>query len=70
MIDATLRDREILLSANIPVDGVKELFLEFKQNGVEIAQTLKEQPWGATDFLVRDLDGNLICFASPTEKQN
>jgi uncharacterized glyoxalase superfamily protein PhnB len=49
---------------------VKELFLEFKQNGVEIAQTLKEQPWGATDFLVRDLDGNLICFASPTEKQN
>jgi catechol 2,3-dioxygenase-like lactoylglutathione lyase family enzyme len=70
VIDAALRDRETLLSANIPVDGVKELFLEFKQNGVEIVQTLKEQPWGATDFLVRDLDGNLICFASPTEKQN
>jgi hypothetical protein len=28
------------------------------------------QPWDATDFLIRDLDGNLICFASPTEKQN
>lgn len=69
-IDAALRDRETLLSANIPVDGVKELFLEFKRSGVEIFQTLKEQPWGADDFIIRDLDGNLICFASPTEKQN
>jgi catechol 2,3-dioxygenase-like lactoylglutathione lyase family enzyme len=64
VVDAGLREREILLGAQIPVDGVKELFLEFRDRGVEFAQTLKPQPWGASDFIVRDPDGNLVCFAS------
>lgn len=59
-----VRDQAAVLAANIPVDGVKALFLEFQRRGVTFAQALKEQPWGTTDFLVRDLDGNLICFAS------
>jgi hypothetical protein len=65
VVDPPLKEREILLSANIVVDGVKELFLEFKSRGVEFAQALKSQPWGAADFIVRDVDRNLICFASP-----
>jgi len=65
LIDPSLRERESLLAAAIVVDGVKELFLEFKRRGVAFAQALKLQPWDATDFIVRDLDGNLICFASP-----
>src|SRR5262249_6084571 len=64
LIDPSLRERESLLGANIVVDGVKALFLEFQRRGVDFAQTLKEQPWGATDFVVRDIDGNLLCFAS------
>jgi len=64
-IEPLLRERESLLSAAIVVEGVKELFLEFKRGGVDFAQALKLQPWDATDFIVRDLDDNLICFASP-----
>ena len=58
---------EDLLTAAIPVDGVKSLFLEFKANNVEFHQTLKRQPWGATDFIVKDPDGNLLSFASATK---
>ncbi len=64
------RDREVLLSANIPVDGVAELFAEFERRGVPFAQTLQAEPWGTTDFIVRDPDGNLICFASAVESRS
>jgi catechol 2,3-dioxygenase-like lactoylglutathione lyase family enzyme len=64
VIDPDLRERESLLSASIPVEGIKALFLEFQDRGVDFAQTLKQQPWGALDFIVRDPDGNLIGFGS------
>ena len=44
--------------------GEWRLFLEFTQKGVEFHQPLKTQPWGMTDFIVKDPDGNLLCFAS------
>ena len=66
-IDPALRERDSLLSANIVVEGVKVLFLELQSRGVDFAQMLKEQPWGATDFIVRDIDGNLLCFASAVD---
>jgi catechol 2,3-dioxygenase-like lactoylglutathione lyase family enzyme len=53
-----------LLSASITLDDAQSLFLEFQSAGVEFAQTLKTEPWGATTFIVRDLDGNLILFAA------
>jgi len=31
---------------------------------VDFAQTLRNEPWGARTFIVRDPDGNLILFAS------
>jgi catechol 2,3-dioxygenase-like lactoylglutathione lyase family enzyme len=57
-------DEADVLTANIPVQGIKTLYLELRARGVDFAQTLKEQPWGATDLIVRDPDGNLLCFAS------
>ena len=59
------RREDDVLSANIVVDGVEALFLELAARGIEFAHKLREQPWGASDFIVRDPDGNLICFASP-----
>jgi catechol 2,3-dioxygenase-like lactoylglutathione lyase family enzyme len=64
VIDQSLRERETLLDASIPVEGVKALYLEFQQRGVDFAQPLKLQPWGAWDFILRDPDGNLIAFGS------
>jgi catechol 2,3-dioxygenase-like lactoylglutathione lyase family enzyme len=69
-IDPALRDREELLSASLTVataDEIKQLFLEFQAKGASFAQTLQAQPWGARDFIVRDIDGNLLLFAGPAE---
>ena len=51
------------LSATIAVDAAKPLFLEFERNGVAFQQRLRAEPWGARTFVIRDPDGNLICFA-------
>jgi uncharacterized glyoxalase superfamily protein PhnB len=69
-IDPALRERESLLSATIEVDTadeIKQLFLAFQAAGVDFHQTLKHEPWGARDFIIRDPDGNLILFAGPAE---
>jgi catechol 2,3-dioxygenase-like lactoylglutathione lyase family enzyme len=70
VIDAGLRDREQLLSASLTVataDEIEALFLEFQNAGATFFQTPKREPWGARDFIVRDLDGNLLLFAGPAE---
>jgi catechol 2,3-dioxygenase-like lactoylglutathione lyase family enzyme len=70
LIDPALRDREELLSASLTVahpEDVKALFLEFQAAGAEFFQSLKREPWGARDFIIRDPDGNLLLFAGPAE---
>ena len=68
VIESTVRDLEELLSASMTVataDEIKLLFLEFQSAGVVFHQTLKKQPWGARNFVVKDPDGNLLLFAGP-----
>lgn len=65
-----IRQREHLLSASITVDTaaeIKQLFLEFQTAGVNFHQGLKNEPWGARNFIVLDPDGNLILFAGPAD---
>jgi uncharacterized glyoxalase superfamily protein PhnB len=62
------RKREHLLSASITVataNEIKKLFLSYQVAGVSFHQALKNEPWGATTFIVSDPDGNLILFAGP-----
>ena len=68
IIESTVRDREELLSVSMTVasaEEIKLLFLEFQSAGVAFHQTLKKQPWGARNFVVKDPDGNLLLFAGP-----
>jgi catechol 2,3-dioxygenase-like lactoylglutathione lyase family enzyme len=70
LLDGALRERESLLSASMTLAGaaeVKALFLEFQAAGVDMHQPLRSEPWGARDFVIRDLDGNLLLFAGPME---
>jgi catechol 2,3-dioxygenase-like lactoylglutathione lyase family enzyme len=63
-----IREREQLLSASMTVDSaaeLKQLFLQYQAAGVGFHRTLKQEPWGARDFIVRDPDGNLLLFAGP-----
>ena len=69
-IDPVLRDREELLAASLTVATaaeIKQLAEEFEAAGVVFFQALKREPWGALDFIVRDVDGNLLLFAGPSE---
>jgi catechol 2,3-dioxygenase-like lactoylglutathione lyase family enzyme len=67
VIDPVRRDAEQLLAASITLDDAKPLFLEYQNAGVEFAQPLRTEPWGARTFIVRDPDGNLLLFAGRGE---
>jgi len=61
-----VREREELLAISITVgtaDNLRQLFLEFETAGVDFFRPLKQEPWGARTFVVRDPDGNLLLFA-------
>jgi uncharacterized glyoxalase superfamily protein PhnB len=65
---ADVREKEELLSASITLAGadeIKQLFLAYQAAGVPFAQSLRNEPWQAKTFIVKDLDGNLILFAGP-----
>ncbi len=67
---ADIREREHLISAAITVatvDEIKQLFLSYQLEGVPFHQPLQKEAWGATTFIVRDLDRNLILFAGPAK---
>lgn len=63
-----IREREQLLAASMTLDSASEiraLFVQYQAAGVDFLQTLKQEPWGARTFIVRDPDGNLLLFAGP-----
>jgi uncharacterized glyoxalase superfamily protein PhnB len=60
-----LAGREVsLILASVEVSDVHGLFEEFRSRGAEFPQTPTRQPWGGTDFHVRDPDGNVISFVT------
>ena len=63
-----IREREQLLAASMTLGSaaeIRQLFLQYQSAGVDFQQTLKQEPWGARTFVVRDPDGNLLLFAGP-----
>ena len=60
---AGLREREQLLSAFVAVANVKGLFSEYQKRSVPFVHRLRKEPWGQSSFIVRDPDGNWLCFA-------
>jgi catechol 2,3-dioxygenase-like lactoylglutathione lyase family enzyme len=58
-----VRDQEQLLSAFVAVANVKGLFVEYESRNVPFVHRLRKEPWGQSSFIVRDPDGNWLCFA-------
>ena len=58
-------DRDGFITAFIEVESVKALYGEYMTAGATFDQKLKKQAWGGRDFIVRDADGNGICFVGP-----
>lgn len=68
VIDPALRDAEELLAASLTVETRAEidaLAAEFQARDVPVFQPPRDEPWGARDFIIRDIDGNLLLFAGP-----
>jgi len=59
------QDRDGFITAFIEVENVKALYAEYVTTGAMFDQKLKKQAWGGRDFVVRDPDGNGICFVGP-----
>jgi len=55
---------EDLLSAFIEVSDVNALHQQLQTAGARISQAPRDEPWAMRSLIVRDLDDNLICFAS------
>lgn len=70
VVDPVRRDREQLLSASITLEDAKPLYLEYQNRNADFAQPLRDEPWGAQTFIVRDLDGNLLLFAGAGHLRN
>ena len=67
---AELATQEVsLILTTVEVSDVQGLFEEFKERGVEFTQMPTKQPWGGTDFHVRDPDGNVISFVTYGQRQ-
>jgi catechol 2,3-dioxygenase-like lactoylglutathione lyase family enzyme len=61
-----VREREELVSAGFTLGSaaaIRALFAEFQAAGVDFFRPLKQEPWGARTFCVRDPFGNLLLFA-------
>lgn len=52
------------LSATITLEDAVSLFEEFQASDATVHQVLRQEPWGAKTFIIRDPDGNLLAFAS------
>ncbi|MDX6261235.1 MAG: hypothetical protein QOH84_2923 [Kribbellaceae bacterium] len=64
-----VREREHLLSASISLGSnaeTRQLYLEYQTAGADFHQPLRQEPWGARTFIIRDPDGNLLLFAGPS----
>lgn len=59
------QDRDGFIVAFIQVENVKALYAEYLAAGAVIDQKLRKQAWGGRDFIVRDPDGNGLCFVGP-----
>ncbi len=55
---------EQLICATIETNDVTALYEDMAVRGADIAQALIDQPWGGTDFHVRDPDGNVVSFVT------
>jgi catechol 2,3-dioxygenase-like lactoylglutathione lyase family enzyme len=65
-----IREKESLLSATLTLASAAEtrqLFAAYEAAGAFFAQLLKKEDWGATTFVIKDPDGNLLLFAGPAE---
>lgn len=56
-----------LLDAYIIVEDIPALFAEYQARSVTFHRELQAMPWGFSEFVVKDIDGRLLCFGQFTD---
>jgi len=51
------------------LEGVNELFIEFKENGVKIKREPCLTDYGSLEFMFEDIDGRNICVGLISDKE-
>lgn len=52
----------------VEVDDLDHLYTEcHRRDLVHPNAPLQDQPWGTREFAIRDLDGNLLTFFTPSQ---
>ena len=46
-------------------DGIDALYAEYRSYGVSILHPLRDESYGMREFMIADIDGNLINFGQP-----
>ncbi len=62
MVDPERARNEDVILASFEVTDAKALYLELRDKGAELSQTLRTQPYGIRDFVIQDPDGNRVAF--------
>jgi catechol 2,3-dioxygenase-like lactoylglutathione lyase family enzyme len=57
-------DETDFINAFVEVDNIDALYTEYTEVGATFHHPLTTESWGGRDFVVRDPDGNAVCFAS------
>ena len=50
--------------------GLDDLFERVRQMGVDVVQTPADRPWGHRDFMVADLDRNIVWVTVPISAED
>jgi hypothetical protein len=51
------------------VENIDEIFLKFRDRGIQIADTLRTHPYGLREFAFGDINGYYIRVAEGMEEQ-
>lgn len=58
---------EELLDVYLIVKGIDELYADYQSRGVTFTREIGSMPWAFREFVVKDVDGRLLCFGQSTE---
>jgi hypothetical protein len=61
-VNPALVAREDFPAASINASDVAALYREFEASGATFHQPLRQEPWRATTFIIKDPDGNRILY--------
>jgi uncharacterized glyoxalase superfamily protein PhnB len=64
-ISKTIREKNISPEIFIWLSDADELYRKHVANGAEIIESVSDRPWGARQYVIREINGYRLKFAQP-----